>query len=201
MIKLGITGSIATGKTLVESFLQEEGIATLDADSIVHQLFECNKRVIKQVFEFFESYGLDIKDEQGNISRKKIGKIVFSDKEKLRELEKIVHPRVREKILEFFGQNQDKLVVAVIVPVLFEAGMQGMFDFVIVVITDENIQIQRLMERNNFTEEEALLRIKSQMPQEEKIKQADFVINNSYDAENARLQLQEILRKIYKINS
>lgn len=196
MIKIGITGSIATGKTLIESFLVEEEIPAIDADKIVHRLFKSDNNVIKEVLTLFESYGLDIKDEQGNISREKIGKIVFRDKHILRELEKIVHPKVREKIQEFFGQNHDKYLAAAVVPVLFEAGMQDMFDFVIVVIADEDIQIKRLMKRNNFSEEEALLRINAQMPQEEKVKRADFVIDNSYDVENTGLQLKEILRKI-----
>lgn len=196
MIKLGVTGNIAAGKTLVESFLKDEGVPTVDADRIVHDLLENDQSTIQQVSDIFIKSGLDVKNEKGSISREKVGKIVFKDKEKLKELENILHPRVNDKIQEFFSNNQDKKIAAAIVPLIYEAKMEKMFDYIVLVITNKSVQIKRLIDRSKLTEEEALLRINAQIPQDEKIKKADFVIDNSYDAENTKGQLKEILNKL-----
>ncbi|OGI00510.1 MAG: dephospho-CoA kinase [Candidatus Melainabacteria bacterium GWF2_32_7] len=197
MIKLGITGNIASGKNLVESFLKEEGIPVIDSDKIVHHLLETDKEVIKQVYELFQPLGIDVRNEKGSISREKVGKIVFQDEEKRKELEKILHPIVKSKIEEFFYKNKKNKIVAATVPLLFEAHMEKMFDYIAAVTVDKDIQLERLMQRSNLTKEEALKRINAQMPQEEKSAKANFRIDNSGSIENTQIQVKQLLNKLY----
>lgn len=194
MIKLGVTGNIASGKTLVEGFLQEEEIPTIDADKLVHKLLASNEKVIKQVSELFTP--VDVKDENGAISRAKVGQIVFRDKAKLKQLEEILHPAVKEEIKKFFEENSDKEIVAAVVPLIYEANMADMFDYVLLVTVDKETQLERLMQRNNLNKEEAKLRINAQMAQEEKLDKADFVIDNSDKPEEAKQQLKVLINKI-----
>ena len=196
MIKLGVTGNIACGKSLVETFLQQEGVPTIDADRVVHDLYEKDQDTINQVYNLFGSTGLDVCDEKGGISRKKVGAIIFKDEEKLRELEKIVHPKVNQKIKEFFNQNQDKEIAAAIVPLIYEAKMQDMFDKVLLVTVDDAEQLKRLINRNSLSAEEAKVRIGSQISQDEKKKQADFIVDNTGCSEATRHQFREVLNKL-----
>ncbi|EKE02492.1 MAG: hypothetical protein ACD_20C00379G0009 [uncultured bacterium] len=196
MIKLGITGNIASGKSLVESFLQEEGVVVIDSDKIVHDLLENDQRIINEVYRLFNSEGIDVRTEKDTISREKVGKIVFRDKEKRKKLEDIIHPVVQKRIERFFNENQDKKLVAVTVPLLFEANMQDMFDYIIIVTVDRNTQIDRLMQKRNLSKEEALSRINAQMPQEEKVRKSDLIIDNSGSMESTKSQVKEFVGKL-----
>ena len=196
MIKLGITGNIASGKSLVESFLQEEDIVAIDSDKIVHDLLENDQRIINEVYRLFKSEGIDVRNEKSTISREKVGKIVFRDKEKRKKLEDIIHPVVQKRIERFFNENQDKKLVAVTVPLLFEANMQDMFDYIVIVTVDRNTQIERLMQKRNLSKEEALCRINAQMPQEEKAQKSDFIIDNSGSIEYTKSQVKELVGKL-----
>lgn len=197
MIKLSITGNIASGKSLIESLLREQGIITIDTDEIVHNILSQDIEIIEKVNNLFD---IDVKDNEGKIDRKKVGDIVFNDKNKLEKLEKILHPEVKKAVDKFFQKNKNKRIVAVSVPQLYETGWEVYFDYVLLVVADDKTRLERLLKRNNFTEEAAQKRLAAQISQEEKAKKADFVINNSEDIENTRLQLKSILEKIEKIN-
>ncbi|MEI7473465.1 MAG: dephospho-CoA kinase [bacterium] len=194
MLKLGLTGNIASGKSFVESIFIQEGISCIDSDKIVHDLLAYDDFVISKVYSLFEN--LDILNEKGKINRQKLGSIVFKDKEKLKALELILHPIVKDKINRFFSDNYDKKLAVAVVPLLFEANMADMFDKIIIVGVDSATQIQRLMKRNNFTEEEALLRIKSQISQEEKIKKADFILWNNGSLEELTTLAKNLINEL-----
>ncbi|MDD3013488.1 MAG: dephospho-CoA kinase [Candidatus Gastranaerophilales bacterium] len=194
MIKLAVTGNIASGKTLVETFLKEQGIVTIDADEIVHNLLENNIEIKNQVFNLFKDN--DIKDENGEISRLKIGSIVFKDREKLRKLENLIHPAVKVKIEQFFIENKEKDIAVAVIPLLFESGMENQFDYIILIVADIDSRIKRLIKRSNLTYEEAMDRINSQMSQEEKIKKADFVVDNNSTPKETKSQILDILSKL-----
>ena len=193
MIKLAITGNIAAGKTLIESLLHELGVITIDTDEIVHELLSSDKEVINKVNNLFDN---EVKDKEGKINRKKVGDIVFNDKTKL---EKILHPEVKKVVNKFFQENEKEKILAVAVPQLYETGWEVYFDYVLLVIADDKIRKERLLLRNNLSEDAAQKRLAAQIPQEEKIKKADFVINNSEDIENTRLQLKKVLVRLTKM--
>ncbi|OGH96252.1 MAG: dephospho-CoA kinase [Candidatus Melainabacteria bacterium GWA2_34_9] len=196
MIKLAITGNIASGKSLVEFLFHKEGITTIDTDKIVHNLLSHDIEIIEKVNNLFD---INVKDEEGKIDRKKVGDIVFNDKNKLEQLEKILHPEVKKVVDNFFQEHEKEKFVAVAVPQLYEAGWEVYFDYVLLVIADDKIRIERLYERNHFTEEVAQKRLETQLAQNEKRKKADFVIYNSGDADNTRIQLKNILEKLTKM--
>ena len=193
MIKLAITGNIASGKTLIESLLYEQGFITMDTDKIVHNLLSQDKDIIEKVNNLFDT---DVKDREGKIDRKKVGDIVFNDKNKLEKLEKIFHPTVKNVVDKFFQENEKEKILAVSVPQLYETGWEVYFDYVLLIIADDKIRLKRLIKRNNITEDAAQKRLAAQISQEEKIKKADFVIDNSGNIENTRLQLKQILEEL-----
>lgn len=181
MIKVAVTGNIASGKSQVERFISELGYFVVDADKLGHQVLLDYKSEILALFK-----NEDILDESGEISRIKLGNIVFFDAEKKKNLEKFSHKKIREKICELFLLNKDKELVFVAVPLLFEAEMENLFDKIIFVSAPESIRVDRLMKRNNYTKEQAMARINSQQEEQEKIKKSDFVINNNSDLENLK---------------
>lgn len=196
MIKIAITGGIATGKSLVEKLFRDNGAATLDTDEVVHDLLENNKSVINKVKELFSSRDGGIINHTGYIDRKKIGKIVFNDKQALKELENILHPEVKLAVKAFFAENNEKELAVVSVPLLYEAGMEKMFDYVIVVITNDEIRLERLIRKRGMTQEDALKRMSAQDFRQAKIEKADFVIENNSFIENVCSEIERILRKI-----
>jgi len=195
MLKLAITGNIASGKSLVESLLIEQGIKTADTDEIVHELLSRDIKIIEKVKNLFD---IDVTDDDGKIDRKKVGNIVFANKNKLKQLEAVLHPEVKKIVEKFFSENKNEKILAVSVPQLYETGWEVLFDYVLLVVADDKIRLKRLMKRNNLTEEEAEKRLAAQISQEEKVKKADFVINNSGYVGKTKLQLKTVLEKLEK---
>ena len=151
MLKVAITGNIASGKSKAELIIAKY-YPVYDTDKIAHEILD-------NITEF---YGYDVFTD-GKIDRKKLGDLVFNNYELKTKLEELVHPKIRENLLEIFKVHKRDKMVFVSVPLLFEAGFKDMFDKTILISAKENLRLKRLMMRNNFTREEALKRIKSQM--------------------------------------
>lgn len=195
-MRVGLTGSVATGKSTVASIFKEFGVYIIDADEISHNALAKGEITYKKVLDKF---GDKILDDNGNIDRKKLGNIVLKDKTKLAILESIIHPYVQEKRREIEKSILEKDKNAIIiydVPLLFEKHLESSFDKIIVVYTNKPTQIERLMKRQNLTSDEALNLINLQMDIEGKKRRADFVINNSYSIEDTRKQVKEIFKKL-----
>lgn len=191
---IGLTGSIASGKSTVSLMFDEFRIPVVDADKIAREVVYPGEEAYNKIIETF---GTHVLREDKTLNRKKLGEIVFDDQEKLEALNQIVHPAIRKRIIEKrdgFVQDGASCVVLDI-PLLFESNLTNFVDKTIVVYVDENVQLQRLMERDEFGESEALKRIKSQMPVKEKAKLADAVINNNSSKTATFEQLEDILRK------
>ena len=177
MLVVGLTGNIGCGKSSLSDIFRAEGIKIIDADIIARRIYDDEKLLSK----VYETFGNDIKNEDGSLNRKALGRIVFSDDEKLIQLNKLTHPVIRQKVSdeieEYKSQNEE--IVILDAALLVESDYLNFIDKLLVVTCKENIQIERIIARDNCSIEEALGRIKSQMSQENKVKYADYVIDNS----------------------
>lgn len=173
MISIAIVGNIASGKSTVENVLRKKGYKVFDSDIIAHEVLE---DLSDKIFEAFKDYNIS---ENGRISRQKLGALVFDDKNLKEKLENIVHPEIKDRLKKIFEENKLEKYIFVSIPLLFEVGWRNLFDKILFIYTEDKIRLRRLMQRNKFTKEDALARIKSQLPQEEKAKCSDFVIENN----------------------
>lgn len=194
MIKVAITGNIASGKSQVENILIALGFKVADTDKINHSILIDDNSAIEEIKQAFTDY--DVLDENGNISRQKLGSLIFSDFIKKRKLEEILHKRINIKVEEFFVSNSAENIVFVSIPLLFETNQQNKFDKIIFVSAPESLRLSRLVERNNYTFEYAKTRIASQDSEESKIKKSDFVIYNNSDLISLKKQVVEVLKNL-----
>ena len=176
---IGLTGGIASGKSTVSKYLAEKGFKVYDADKIAKDISE--KKSVQE--EIILTFGNKILDENRNIDRKKLKEIVFEDKEKLKQLNAIIHPKVIDFYKELKKQNTDEIIIFD-VPLLFESGIDKFCDKILVVISDYEIQLNRIVERDKIDRELAEKIIKSQLSNEERIKKADVVIENNSSLED-----------------
>ena len=174
---IGLTGNIATGKSEVGRILSELGAKVIDADRVAHTVMEPRGPAYEPVAEAF---GPGILDEDGSIDRAKLGHIVFRDPAALRRLEAAVHPVTIAEVGRRISQASEPVVVVEAIK-LIEAGMHRLYHEVWVVTAPRALQIKRLMEDRNLSEEEASLRVDAQPPQEEKVALADRVFVNDGD--------------------
>ena len=174
MISIAIVGNIASGKSTVENVLRKKGYKVFDSDIIAHEVLD---NLSEKILEAFKDYDIS---ENGRISRQKLGALVFDDKNLKEKLENIVHPKIKDRLKKIFEENKLEKYIFVSIPLLFEVGWRNLFDKILFIYTEDKIRLNRLMQRNNFTKDEALARIKSQLPQEEKVKVSDFIINNNH---------------------
>ena len=190
-LNIGITGSIACGKSTVSNYLREKGYTIIDADKLGHIALTSDE--VKEKLK--KSFGLTIL-ENNEISREKLGKLVFGNNENLKVLNSIVHPYIRKIILQLQEKHRDERLVFLDIALLFEAGFEDLVEKIIVVHVDEKIQLARLMSRNALSKEQAMFRIESQMSSNDKSKLGDYVINNSNTKEETYRQIDLILDEL-----
>lgn len=199
MLRVGLTGGIASGKSTVGRMLGELGCRVIDSDRITRQLFEAGSAVNTAVAEAF---GPRVVASDGSIDRKILGELVFENTELRQKLNSIVHPAINQRQSEFLAQAaaEDSHAIGIVEAALIvEVGTYKNYDKVIVVTCSPKIQRERLRERSGLTPQQIETRIASQMPLEEKIKVADFVIDNSGDIGKTRQQVEEVYRQLRAI--
>lgn len=190
---IGITGSIACGKSTVSNYLKSKGYIVIDADRIGHEALDDD--YVKE--KLIVAFGNEIL-EDNKINRQKLGELVFGNSSNLNVLNSIIHPEIRKKILEKIDKNNDKELIFIDVALLFEAKFDDLVDKIIVVYVDENTQLTRLMKRNSISKKEALSRIVSQMSPIEKAKLGDYMVNNNLDVINTYEQVDKVLSELKK---
>jgi len=175
MVRVGLTGGIASGKSLVAADLAARGAIIIDADVLAREVVEPGTPALAAIVERFGSKVLT----DGQLDRSRLGEIVFADPLARRDLERIVHPAVRARAIELERTAEDAAVVVHVIPLLVETGQQQNFDFVVTVDVDQETQIQRLMARNGFSRAEAESRIAAQATREDRRAAADVVLDNT----------------------
>ena len=193
---IGLTGPSGAGKGFCYSFFEKNNISCIDTDDVYHKLLIPPSKCVD---ELVENFGRDILDDNDGIDRKRLAKIVFSDKEhkNLKKLNQITHKYVLEKTRKMISEyeNQNKLAVVVDAPLLFEAEFDLFCDFTIAVISDEKTRVERIMARDSLTKEAALMRIKSQNSDDFYISRVKYTVTNNKDSINIENQLETILIK------
>ncbi len=193
---MGLTGGIATGKSLVSDYLKQRGIPVIDADEVAREVVRKNRPAYREIVDAF---GAGVLKKNGTLDRARLARVVFDRPEKRKVLEAIVHPRVYatgwKKIRSLLARDPDALVVFS-VPLLFETGHDTEVDMTVVVYADEAAQVRRLMARNGLDEDEARKRIASQISIEKKRNAADWVIDNRGKRSETYRQVDEMVSQL-----
>jgi len=199
MLIVGLTGGVASGKTAVSRVLKEEGAYIIDADQIARELVQPRKPAWKEIIRAF---GQEILQEDGSIHRKKLAGKVFADAKQRKLLNQMLHPRIRKEMdrrVKEIGQRDPEAIVVIDAPLLVELGNHRRMDKLIVVTSTRTQQLERLKDRDGANRGEALKIVSSQMPLEEKLKFADFVIRNEGSLEEMKRKAREVFKELRKI--
>lgn len=191
MLILGLTGNIGCGKSSLSHIFKKNNIEVIDADIISRQIFE-DEKLLESVFNQF---GDGIKTIDGQLNRKALGDIVFNDDKELIKLNNLTHPIIRNKILNKikYFKNKGEKVVVIDAALIIESQYLDIIDKLLVVTCNMNEQIRRIKYRDKCNEEDAIRRINSQMNQNEKVKFADYIIDNSGDLEELKLKANNFI--------
>lgn len=191
MLVLGLTGNIGCGKSSVSTIFMENNIKVVDADIVARQIFD-DKGLLNEVFSTF---GKSIRNQDGSLNRRALGNIVFNDDQKLIALNNLTHPKIKQKILSQVEEykNQGEKIVVIDAALLIEDDYIPYIQKLILITCREDIQINRIIARDNCTKEEAISRINSQMSQEDKKKFADYIIDNSNSFEELQEKVLELI--------
>jgi dephospho-CoA kinase len=199
MLIVGLTGGVASGKTTVSEVLREEGATLIDADQIARELVQPQTPAWQELVRVF---GNEILDRDGSIHRQKLASLIFSNPRRRSLLNRILHPRIKEEIsrrLKGIQQKDPEAIVVIDAPLLIETGGHREMDKVIVVVSTETQQIERLRRRNQLSEEQARAMLSSQMSLEEKTTVADYVICNEGSPEETRQKAKNVFKELKRI--
>ena len=192
---LGLTGSIASGKSTVSKKLKELGYKVIDCDAINHEILAKDNIGYLEVVRYF---GKDILDENLEINRKKLGTIIFNDSTLKEKLNQILHPIIKDRVIEEIKKIDDGMVF-LDCPLLFETDFHKLCDMNIVVYINLDTQIHRLMQRDGITFPDALKKIYAQMPLDEKLELADYVIDNCHSLGDLDWQIKQLLFRLERM--
>ena len=199
MLVVGLTGGVASGKTVVSQVLKEEGAYLIDADQIARTLVQPRTPVWD---ELRRTFGEDILGENGSIHRKKLAARIFSNPDERDLLNRILHPRIKQQMdrrVEEIREEDPDAIVVIDAALLVESGNYREMDKVIVIATTETKQIERLRGRQGLSEEEARRMVSSQISAEERLKVADYVIQNEGSLEETRKRAKEIFQELKRL--
>ncbi len=195
MLLIGLTGNYGMGKSTVLSMFEKLGAAILDTDKIVESLLT-DKDVLEKIRGLLDD---KVFDENGSLNKKKLADLIFKNNKLRYLLENILHPLVFERIEFFLDKiNKKDKIILIAVPLLYERGYEERFDRIITVYTQEETALNRL-EKEGITREKAVLRLKAQLPIEEKAKRSDFVIDNNGTIEETMSQVKTIYKKLREV--
>lgn len=197
MLTIGLTGGISSGKSTITSWFLEKGIIVLDADQIVRQLQKPGSQLL---YDLAHEFGPSVILENGELARDVLGSIIFHDEAAKQKLNAMIHPLVKQKLVEGIEQAKARgeQLVVLDVPLLFESGVESLVDRTLVVYVPREIQVKRLMKRDQIDESYALAKINSQMSLEKKRDLADYVLNNEYSMRELRTQFEQMFGMLWE---
>ncbi len=202
MLTIGLTGGIGSGKTTVSNLFENLGVAVIDTDVIARELVNNNASVLNEIIGVF---GQTILDQNGTLDRKKLAQIVFNQKKEKKQLENILHPRIRtevdSQIQAFSSDTIPPQYVIVVIPLLFETGFRDLIDRILVVISDEKIRIERVKQRDNRDMDEIQSIINCQVTDETRTSEADDIIKNNNDFKELESQVQQLHKKYTNLST
>jgi dephospho-CoA kinase len=193
---VGLTGGIASGKSVVAEMLEELGARTIDFDVLARRVVEPGEPAWQDIVDHF---GPGVLDQDRSIDRRRLGEIVFGDDSERAVLERLTHPRIREEFareVRTITDRESETIIVAVVPLLVEGGLQSHFDHVVVVFAPDEVQLDRLMRRDGLSRDAAGARLAAQLPIEEKLSSADTVIDNSGSLEHTRHQVEELWARL-----
>ncbi len=198
---IGLTGGIGAGKSTAESFCENKGIVTADADRWAHEILKYNNTVIQEITNYFNRfYNVNPLLDSGELDRKLIASIAFKNKKAIKFLEQLIHPIVKQKATEWIKKQRDNNVpiAVLIVPLLLESKLSKNVDVILVIASRQETRINRLREHRKLTDEQISSRIKNQMSEEKRIEQADYTVENNRSIEEFRNNFYSVLNAIEK---
>lgn len=196
MLKIGITGTIASGKTSVSILLRRRGFSVFNSDNYAKMATHSGNPCFEKLVEVL---GNDVLDNSGDIDRKKMADIIFSSEEKRKQVNSIVHPFVIEGMRKFFSNHKDEKIVFAEVPLLFEAHLEDEFDRVIVVTCNKETAIKRMKEDRDYTQQEAEARYDSQLSPSLQCEKADDIIHNDGDLKELDTSINLLVKELRKV--
>ena len=199
MILVGLTGGVATGKSTVAKMFKRCGAIVIEADELAREVVEPGKPAWHAIVNTF---GRQVVRPDRSLDRHVLGAMVFRNRSKLRQLERIIHPRVareQQRLVRRIAEGKPRIVVIYEVPLLFEAGVDKRVDKIIVITADRDTQIARLKKRNGLTRTEAIRRIRSQMPLAKKTQQADYVLNGTLSRPSLCKQVGQLFQHLRRL--
>lgn len=195
ILKVGLTGGIGCGKSTVSKIFSDNNIPVIDADIIARKVLENNPEILSEIKKRF---GYDFFDTYGNFIRKDFGNYIFSNKEKRIEYEQIIIPYIKEDIFKKIEEYNEmgETICIIDAPTLIETSLHLRMDLIIVVVAEEDVQIKRIINRDNLNADEAKMRINNQLPLEEKCKFADYIINNNETIDTVNEKVKQVINKL-----
>ena len=202
MLKIGLTGGIGSGKTAVSDQFQRLGINIIDTDIISRELVNHNPKVLKKIVEIFSDKVLD---GNGDIDRKKLAQIIFSNKEQKQQLENILHPAIRnavnQQIQSFRLSKNPPEYIILVIPLLLETGFTDLIDRILVVMAEDNIRVERIKQRDNRSLGEIRAIISSQVNDDKRIRAADDIIENNNSFKDLETKVRQLHKKYLQLSN
>ena len=196
MVKVGLTGGIGSGKTTVSNFLLDYGIPVYNSDSKGKTLMNANLELKNNIVSIFGERVYD----NGILNTNLLSNIVFNDSTKIEQLNNLVHPKVAQDFNQWVGKNNNKPILVKEAAILIESGAYLNMDKIILVVSEKSTRINRVSKRDNFDLESIEKRINHQLTDNEKIKYADYIIENNSSLEHLKLEVLKVVNKIRKVN-